>query len=116
MVNLYVFNPSNKLRFLSAFLHKASKRIRKNIQSSQQTHRAATLKLADLHPVPSRATFNLKVFDLVDSNSRYIPQRGLFRDVEYYKDEREAGLCVFRVEDTLFKVSMASLIVHSVLP
>ena len=54
----------------------------------------------------SRAPFNLKVFDLVDTNtnSRYVPQGGLFRDVEYYKDEGEAGLCVFRVEDTLFKV------------
>jgi hypothetical protein len=99
MVNLYVFNPSNKLRFLSAFLQRSSKRIRKNIQSSQQTHR-----LADLHAAQSRATFNLKVFDLVDSTARYVPQGGLFRDVEYYKDEREAGLCVFRVEDTLFKV------------
>jgi len=107
MVNLYVFNPSNKLRFLTAFLQKSSKRIRKNIQSSQQTHRAAEL---NLHAGQSRATFNLKVFDLVDSNSRYVPQGGLFRDVEYYKDEREAGLCVFRVEDTLFKVSEACLI------
>jgi hypothetical protein len=111
MVNLYVFNPSNKLRFLTAFLQRTSKRIRKNIQSSQQTHRAAALKLADIHAVHSRATFNLKVFDLVDSNSRYyVPQGGLFRDVEYYKDEREAGLCVFRVEDTLFKVRVPCLI------
>ena len=108
MLNLYVFNnPSNKLRFLTGFLQRTSKRIRKNIQTSQQTHRAAALKLADIHPDPSRPTFNLKVFDLVDSNSRYIPQGGLFRDIEYYKDDREAGLCVFRVEDTLFKVRLA---------
>jgi len=110
MVNLYVFNPSNKLRFLTAFLQRSSKRIRKNIQSSQHTHRA---RLADLHPHHSRAAFNLKVFDLVDSNSRFVPQGGLFRDVEYYKDDREAGLCVFRVEDTLFKVSEPCLITLS---
>jgi hypothetical protein len=65
------------------------------------------LKLPDIDADPSRAPFNLKVFDLVDTNSRYVPQGGLFRDIEYYKDEREAGLCVFRVEDTLFKVSVA---------
>ena len=106
MVNLYVFNPSSKLRFLNAFLQKTSKRIRKNIQNSQRTHRTAVLNLPDIHADQTRATFNLKVFDLIDSNSRYLPQGRLFRDVEYYKDEREAGLCVFRVEDTLFKVSV----------
>lgn len=111
MVNIYAFNPSHKLRFLSAFLQRASKRIRENIQNSQQTHhRAAALKLPDIDADPSRAPFNLKVFDLVDTNSRYVPQGGLFRDIEYYKDEREAGLCVFRVEDTLFKVHKCYLI------
>lgn len=107
MVNMY-FNPSNKPRFLNAFLQNVSQRIRKNIQGS---HGTPALKFPDRGPDLTRATFNLKVFDLVDTKSRYVPQGSLFRDVEYYKDEKEAGLCVFRVEDTLFKVNHFSRLI-----
>ncbi len=109
MVNLYVFSPTNKLRFLSALLHRASKRIptRKSAGSRSQPTgylNQIVAKIQDVHPEQSRPKFNLKVFDLVDTNLRHKPQGGLFRDVDYYKDEQEAGLCVFLVENTLFKV------------
>jgi len=118
MVNLYIFTPTNKLRSLSALLHRASKRIptRKNTGStssrSQPTGRLDRIaaKIHDIDTEQSRPKFNLKVFDLVDTNLRHIPQGGLFRDVEYYKDEQEAGLCVFLVENTLFKVSLPLLL------
>lgn len=98
MASLY---PTSKLRFLSALVLKASRRILKNI--SPQTPRIPDL---DAERSRSQARFNLKVFDLVDTDLRHVhhPQGRLFRDMEYYKDEREAGLCVFRVENTLFKV------------
>ena len=109
MVNLYIFTPTSKLRSLSALLHRASKRIptRKSTGSSrsQPTGRLISARIQDIDTEQSRPKFNLKVFDLVDTNLRHIPQGGLFRDVEYYKDEQEAGLCVFLVENTLFKVS-----------
>ena len=60
-------------------------------------------RIPDLNVERSQARFNLKVFDL-DLRHVHHPQGRLFRDMEYYKDEREAGLCVFRVENTLFKV------------
>jgi hypothetical protein len=96
MANLY---PTSKLRFLSALVLKASRRILKNISPQPA-------RIPDLNAERSQARFNLKVFDLVDTDLRHMhhPQGRLFRDMEYYKDEREAGLCVFRVENTLFKV------------
>jgi len=102
MANLYLLNPTSKLRFLSTLVLKASRRIlKKNI--NLQPPRIPDLNAEER----SQARFNLKVFDLVDTDLRHVhqhPQGRLFRDMEYYKDEREAGLCVFRVENTLFKV------------
>jgi len=101
MANLYLLNPTSKLRSLSALVLKASRRILKKNISLQPP------RIPDLNAERSHAArFNLKVFDLVDTDLRHVhhPQGRLFRDMEYYKDEREAGLCVFRVENTLFKV------------
>lgn len=102
MANLYLFNPANKLRFLSTLVLQVSKRILRNIQP-QMT------KIPDLDAERTQAKFNIKVFDLVDTDLRHVhaSQEGLFRDMEYYKDEKDAGLCVFRVENTLFKVQLA---------
>ena len=100
MANLYLLNPTSKLRFLSALVLKASRRILKKNISLQPP------RIPDLNAERSQARFNLKVFDLVDTDLRHVhhPQGRLFRDMEYYKDETEAGLCVFRMENMLFQL------------
>jgi len=107
MVNLYVFNPSLKLRFLSGLVSKGSKRILSNIKAQPTATPSG-------HLAPPK--FNLGVFDLIDTELRHVPQGGLTHDANYYTEERESGLCVFRLEDTLFKVCLSLQIWTSNLP
>ncbi|KAF8157976.1 hypothetical protein B0H34DRAFT_706993 [Crassisporium funariophilum] len=96
MVNLYILNPAHKLRFLSKLFLSTSKRAWKDVAPP-----TSTLPQDDVPPTPPPKA---NVSHLIKSNMRGAPQADLIRDTEYYKDESEGGFCVFRVEDTLFKV------------
>ncbi|KAF9031445.1 hypothetical protein BJ165DRAFT_1358257 [Panaeolus papilionaceus] len=48
--------------------------------------------------------------DLIDVNLPHIPVSGLTHDDEYYKEEFDSGFCIFRVENTLFKVHKCYLL------
>ncbi|PPQ68377.1 hypothetical protein CVT24_004797 [Panaeolus cyanescens] len=48
--------------------------------------------------------------DLININLPHVPETGLTHDDEYYKDESDTGFCIFRVENTLFKVHKCYLL------
>ncbi|CAA7262903.1 unnamed protein product [Cyclocybe aegerita] len=100
MVNFYVFNPAQKLRFLSGIIYKGSKRLLRNIRAQQPA------TPVDEQPRPIK--FN--IHDLIKTDLRHAAQGVLKRDREFYKDDSESGFCVFRVEDTLFKVHKCYLL------
>ncbi|KAF9525496.1 hypothetical protein CPB83DRAFT_772029 [Crepidotus variabilis] len=98
MVNLYLFKSAKKLHILSALLIKIPKRALRTLHS-----RSPALPI-----IPSLVTqptkCNFPVLDLVQAAEHDAPPGSITRDVNYYKDSRECGMCVFRVENTLFKV------------
>lgn len=101
MVSLYVLNPAHKLRFLSKLILKGSKRILKDVSTSSTSSLALPLD----GEVKQTKRTKINVLNLIKSNLDHVPQEGLTRDPDYYKDDSEDGFCVFRVESTLFKVA-----------
>ncbi|PFH51237.1 hypothetical protein AMATHDRAFT_59534 [Amanita thiersii Skay4041] len=96
MVNVYVFNPTHKLRLLSRLVFQATKRILKNGQidpTQQRKMNIAYYQCADVASFATAASFK--------SPSSITK---LVYDPVYYKDESENGFCVFQVENTLFRV------------
>ena len=95
MVHLNIFSSARRLLFMSKPIPRAFKRILKfapgasslpNIRdTSHITH-----QIANAHLIKN---------DLFDT-----PQDGLIHDKKYYEPDSEGGFCIFRVEDTLFKV------------
>ncbi|KAJ3504902.1 hypothetical protein NLJ89_g7701 [Agrocybe chaxingu] len=100
MVNFYVFNPAQKLRFLSGIIYKGSKRLLRNTRAQQPA--------TPVVEQPRPPKFN--IYNLLKTNLRHAAQGDLKRDREFYKDDSESGFCVFRVEDTLFKVHKCYLL------
>jgi hypothetical protein len=99
MVNIYVFNPSNKLRLLSKLLLQASKRILKSVHSD-----TAMGLTAPTRPVKANISCtNSAEYDL-DFKKPPRPLEKPVRDPEYYKDESQGGFCIFQVENRLFRV------------
>jgi hypothetical protein len=101
MVSLYILNPAHKLRFLSKLILKGSKRILRDISTSSTP--TLTPSLDEGAEQTKRTTIN--VLNLIKTGLDHVPQEGLTRDADYYKDDSEDGFCVFRVESTLFKVA-----------
>ncbi|KAF8625906.1 hypothetical protein AX17_006632 [Amanita inopinata Kibby_2008] len=99
MVNIYVFNPSHKLRFLSKLFYQGTKRILKNVQVDAPAGLPATARPRKANiAYPQGSDFS---FELSSTTSAL---RKPIRDPDYYKDENQGGFCIFRVENTLFRV------------
>lgn len=90
MVHLYFFNPLHKLGVLGRLFFRGSKRLLKPADAGTYTPPAKSR-------VPTTPLF-------YDNEIRAKISGEVFRDPDYYKDESEGGFCVFRVENTLFKV------------
>lgn len=93
MAHFDVLNPARKFRILSTLLYRVSKRFltgnnpeSTSILSSQSRN--------------ARTSFNLWTHSIVTGT--------LVRDPDYYRSEQDGGLCIFQVENTLFKVSVVS--------
>ena len=92
MVHLDIFSPARKLFFMSKLILRASKRILPHASG------ASSLSIPDTSQVTSRNISYLIKEDLFNA-----PQ-GLIHDKKYYEHDSEGGFCIFRVENTLFKV------------
>jgi len=92
MVHLYFFNPLPKLGFLGRLFFRGSKRLLKPADAGRYTPPAKSTKSR----VPTTPFY--------DNEIRAKISGGVFHDPDYYKDDSEGGFCVFRVENTLFKV------------
>ena len=92
MVHLYFFtNPLHKLGFLGRLFFRRSERLLKPADAGKST------------PPPAKSRIPTTPF--YDNEIRAANFSGeVFRDPDYYKDDSEGGFCVFRVENTLFKV------------
>jgi hypothetical protein len=98
MANLYIVNPAHKLRFVSRLILRGTKRILRNFAAPSSGSKTPA------RPVEEERPPKVNVLDLIKIDLRPLPQGGLIRNAEYYRDESEGGFCVFRLEDTLFKV------------
>jgi len=94
MVHLNIFSPTRKLRFISQLILRASRRILRHTGGSS------------LHiPDPSHMTpRTLNVSYLIKTDWFNALQDDLIHDKKYYEPDSEGGFCIFRVENTLFKV------------
>lgn len=102
MVNLYIFHPPQKCHTLSKMLLKGIKRLFHH--GSRPSPQISNLDESEKRrPRPNP-------LDLIDINLPHIPVSGLTHDDEYYKEEFDSGFCIFRVEDTLFKVDSSVFI------
>ena len=100
MVHLNVFSPVRKLQFMSKFILRASKRMLKHAGAS-------SLPIPDTsHITPS----TVNVSYLIKEDLFNGPQEGLAHDIKYYESDSEGGFCIFRAEDTLFKVINSGVI------
>ncbi|KAF8810212.1 hypothetical protein BYT27DRAFT_6494585 [Phlegmacium glaucopus] len=99
MVHLNVFNPARELRYMSKLILRVSKRI---------LHAGAlSLPIPDSsHLTPQTA----HVSYLIKANLFNAPREDLIHDTKYYEPDSEGGFCIFRVEDTLFKVHRCYLL------
>lgn len=99
---MYIINPARKFRFLSNVVIKSSSRL---------------LKQPTCAPCPSPSNVtNLYVPDtrprrvvrrnLSEKALPEIPLDELQRDAHYYSNDMDSGCCVFRAENTLFKVRL----------
>lgn len=102
MVHLNIFRPARKLLFMSKLVFRASKRILKLAPG------ASSLPIPDTNQMTPRT---INVSHLIRENLFNAPQEGLIHDKEYYEPDSEGGFCIFRVEHTLFKVILTSVIV-----
>lgn len=102
MVSLLVINPAHKLRLLSKLILKGSKRLVKDIGTS--TSPLYSPLPAEECKVVKHPKINPRI--LIKAELVSIPKEGLSLDAEYYRDDSESGLCLFRVENTLFKVNL----------
>lgn len=94
MVHLNVFSPVRKLQFMSKFILRTSKRMLKHTGAS-------SLPIPDTsHITPP----TVNVSYLIKEDLFNGPQEGLAHDIKYYESDSEGGFCIFRAEDTLFKV------------
>ncbi|KIJ96771.1 hypothetical protein K443DRAFT_106741 [Laccaria amethystina LaAM-08-1] len=96
MVHLLFFNPLHKLGFLGRLFFRGSKRLLKPADAGKCTPPASKSR------VPNTP--------LYDNEIRAKISGEVFRDPDYYKDDSEGGFCVFRVENTLFKVHRCFLL------
>ena len=90
MTHLYLFNPARKIRLMSRLLYQGSQRIFGSLGS--------TTRVLDNRPLPTKPPkyINLPI---------HVDRSQLTRDAEFfYSEETDHGFCVFRVENTLFKV------------
>src|SRR5436853_95653 len=99
MVNLYIVNPAHKLRFVSRLILRGTKRILRNFTAPSSVSKTP----AEVEVEEERSP-KVNVLNLIKTDLRPVPRGGLTRNAEYYRDESEGGFCVFRLEDTLFKV------------
>jgi hypothetical protein len=100
MAHLNVFNAARKLLFMSKLILRASKRILKHAPG------ASSLSFPDTSQIsPRTVSYPIKE-DLFN-----IPQEGLIHDKKYYEPDSEGGFCIFRVENTLFKVFFSLAII-----
>jgi len=79
-------------RLLSTFLHRRSNRIIATANSTPLTTKSR--RIDSVFVVDTEAQLAIPLSDCP-----------AIRDTEYYKDESDGGFCIFRVENTLFKVS-----------
>ncbi|KAF8885681.1 hypothetical protein CPB84DRAFT_1685331 [Gymnopilus junonius] len=98
MVHLYILNPAHKLHFMSRLFLKGSKRILKQVNASP-----INPGISQAQEGPAKRS-KVNVLDLIKADLPSVPQSALTRDTNYYKDESGGGFCIFRVENTLFKV------------
>ncbi|KDR82930.1 hypothetical protein GALMADRAFT_134458 [Galerina marginata CBS 339.88] len=105
MVHLYVLNPAHKLRFIARHFFKGSKRILKQVNEPSST--STIPEFPEVQP-PRPPKFN--ILDFIKADLPLAPHGGLTRDNEYYRDDSEGGFCIFRVENTLFKVHKCYLL------
>ncbi|KAF9485785.1 hypothetical protein BDN70DRAFT_458207 [Pholiota conissans] len=108
MVSFYIINPSHKLHFLSRLMLKGSKRILKGINTSS----VATPSIAPSQDeeVKQRKRSKTNASSFIKSDLNSVPLEGFVRDPDYFQEDSEAGFCVFRVENTLFKVHKCYLL------
>ncbi|KAF8630486.1 hypothetical protein AX15_002881 [Amanita polypyramis BW_CC] len=95
MVNIYLFKPSQKVRFLSKLLFQATRRILKNVQTDSTMGLATAVKV--------NIAYSPSDFSFKSRKSSTVLEKPV-RDPEYYKDESQGGFCVFQVENKLFRV------------
>ena len=98
MTHLYLFNPARKIRLLSALLYRGSQRILGTLDS--------TSRVLGTKPLPKPSKYvNLPVHPQPP-----VDRGQLVRDTDFfYPEEIDCGFCVFRVENTLFKVGRVAL-------
>ncbi|PPQ78735.1 hypothetical protein CVT25_010738 [Psilocybe cyanescens] len=102
MVHLYVLNPTHKLRFVSRLIVKGSKRILKQVNKQESSQ--ASSSSSSFTYVEEKRRPKINIYDLIRDDLPSAPEGDLTRNAEYYRDESEGGFCVFRVENTLFKI------------
>lgn len=100
MVHLDLVSPVHKLRFVTRQAIKGSKRIFKQI-NKERISKAAPASSTVPH---QRQRPKINILDLIKEDFPSAPEGGLIRNAQYYKDDSDGGFCVFRVENTLFKV------------
>ncbi|KAH9480688.1 hypothetical protein JR316_0007288 [Psilocybe cubensis] len=110
MVHLYVLNPTQKLRFVSRLILKGSKRILKQVNKQDTSSRASSSSSSSVTDVEAKRRQKISIYDLIKDDLPSVPEGGLTRNAKYYMDESEGGFCVFRVENTLFKVHKCYLL------
>ncbi|KAF5315189.1 hypothetical protein D9619_006937 [Psilocybe cf. subviscida] len=101
MVHMYIVNPARKLRFLSNVVLKSSSRLLR--QTSFGAHAPAS-SITDFYIVPDTRPQKTDRSNLLDKKLPDVPPECLQRDSRYYSSESDSGCCVFRAENTLFRV------------
>ncbi|KAF4617362.1 hypothetical protein D9613_006153 [Agrocybe pediades] len=106
--HLYVLNPTHKIRAIFNAIFKGSKRALRDVNNTP------TFTIVPPHSVedfPWRPKYNLA--DLVKTDFPPTPHDALRHDSKYYINEEESGFCIFRAENTLFKVHKCFLVRES---
>ncbi|TFK34739.1 hypothetical protein BDQ12DRAFT_689102 [Crucibulum laeve] len=95
MVQFYIFNPAHKLRVLSTLLYQGSRRL---------------LRSATTPSTVSARSGKVTISSLINTDLPTLPSGALIHDADFYKSDSDGGFCVFRVENTLFRVHRCFLL------
>lgn len=106
MVHMFIVNPARKFRLLSNVVLKSSSRLLK--QTGFESHASAS-SITDVY-VPDTRPQKMNKSYLSQKKLPEVPPGSLQRDPQYYTSESDSGCCVFRAENTLFRVSIPAML------